>query len=74
MPYEGSLALNDRLNGAERLFEGEIRGPESLASYDGELYAGIHGGEVVKIVDNKLIPVAKFGKSCGMLRSLRIYF
>ncbi|XP_075223774.1 adipocyte plasma membrane-associated protein Hemomucin-like [Lycorma delicatula] len=64
LPLEGPLALNTKLNGAERLFENEIKGPEGLAIYNGELYTGIHGGHIVKIKNNKIIPVLKFGKAC----------
>lgn len=61
---EGELAPNGKLNGAERLFENLIHGPESLEYVDGVLYTGVHGGLVLKIIDNKLIPFVKFGKSC----------
>nr|QKV49916.1 hemomucin [Locusta migratoria] len=64
MPLEGTLELNDRLNNAEHLFADLIKGPEAFAVYNGEIYTGIHGGEVVKIVNNSLVHVAKFGKPC----------
>ncbi|XP_065203660.1 adipocyte plasma membrane-associated protein Hemomucin-like isoform X2 [Planococcus citri] len=60
----GALSLNEKLDGAERLFENLIKGPESLAYDDGILYTGVHGGLVLKIIDDKLIPFVKFGKSC----------
>ncbi|XP_014238925.1 adipocyte plasma membrane-associated protein-like [Trichogramma pretiosum] len=60
----GRLALNERLNNPEVLFEGKVKGAESFASYKNELYTGVHGGYVVKIVGNQLIPIVKFGKDC----------
>ncbi|XP_049776721.1 adipocyte plasma membrane-associated protein Hemomucin-like [Schistocerca cancellata] len=65
MPFEGPLQLNDRLNNAEHLFVDLLKGPEAFAVHNGEIYTGIHGGEVVKIVNNSLVHVAKFGKPCG---------
>ena len=62
---EGPLALNSKLDNAERLFENMIKGPESLVYSDGTLYTGLHGGLVVKIVNNAIIPFVKFGKQCG---------
>ncbi len=58
----GALATNDRLDGAEEFpseaeedvltlaAEGRkvIKGPESFAQRDGFLYAGVHGGNVVR--------------------------
>ncbi|XP_033226875.1 adipocyte plasma membrane-associated protein-like [Belonocnema kinseyi] len=61
----GFLALNDRLNNPEILFKGKLHGPEAFASYNGELYTGVHGGYIVKIKENdEFIPIAKFGKQC----------
>lgn len=68
---EGPLALNSKLNKAERLFENMIKGPESIVQLDGTLYTGLHGGLVVKIVDNALIPFVKFGKQCGKTSAAR---
>ncbi|XP_043255271.1 adipocyte plasma membrane-associated protein-like [Colletes gigas] len=59
--------LKNRLQGAEVLFSGAIKGPESFASYNGELYTGIRGGYVVKIEDNHIVPIVKFGKKCDGL-------
>ncbi|KAK0088374.1 hypothetical protein PV325_012272 [Microctonus aethiopoides] len=55
---------NGRLNGAEKLFDGEIKGPEYFDSYDGVLYTTLHLGTVSKLVGNKLVEVVKFGKKC----------
>lgn len=67
---EGKLALNDLLNGAERAFEGEIVGPEGFAVLHGDLYTTLHGGYVAKITNQQIIPVVKFGQSCGKNISL----
>ncbi|KAF6216703.1 hypothetical protein GE061_001049 [Apolygus lucorum] len=60
-PYE----RNNRLNNAERLFEGKLKGPEHLIVHNGELYTTIHGGYVSKIVSkNSIEPIVKFGEDC----------
>ncbi|XP_063992067.1 adipocyte plasma membrane-associated protein Hemomucin [Diachasmimorpha longicaudata] len=56
---------NGRLNGAEKLFVGEISGPECFDAYDGVLYTTMNGGSVSKLVDNKFVEVVKFGKKCA---------
>ncbi|XP_050438846.1 adipocyte plasma membrane-associated protein Hemomucin-like [Adelges cooleyi] len=80
-PLTGPLALNEKLSGGKRLFENELKGPEGLWYHEGALYASIHGGHVIKIVDDKIIPVVKFGKLCDGLyeehicgRPLGLYF
>lgn len=60
----GKLASNDRLNEAELLHVGKIKGPESFDSYNGELYTGIHGGYIVKIDEKGFKPFVKFGEEC----------
>jgi strictosidine synthase len=62
----GPLALNEKLSGASKLFENQIKGPEGLIYYNNTLYSTIHLGNVIKIVDDQIIPIAKFGKPCGM--------
>lgn len=61
----GKLAINERLNNAELLFQGQVKGPEAFASFNGELYTSVHGGYVMKVTDNKLVPIVKFGQDCG---------
>ena len=65
LPLKGALAVNNKLDNAEHLFENEIKGPEGLAIYNNELYTTLHNGYVVKLVDGKLVPVIKFGDDCG---------
>ncbi|CAK9822315.1 Adipocyte plasma membrane-associated protein Hemomucin [Anthophora retusa] len=59
--------LKNRLQGAEELFSGEVKGPECFASYNGEIYTGIRGGYVVKIEENRIKPIVKFGQKCDGL-------
>ncbi|XP_021935235.1 LOW QUALITY PROTEIN: adipocyte plasma membrane-associated protein-like [Zootermopsis nevadensis] len=63
-PLEGLLSVNSLLNNAEQLYSGKVHGPEAFADHKGVLYTGLHGGEIVKFVDGKVVPVAKFGKPC----------
>ncbi|XP_054010973.1 adipocyte plasma membrane-associated protein Hemomucin-like [Hylaeus anthracinus] len=64
---ENRFKIKNRLQGAEELFSGEIKGPECFASYNGELYTGISGGYVVKIEENRIVPIVKFGQKCDGL-------
>ncbi|XP_046834906.1 adipocyte plasma membrane-associated protein-like [Vespa crabro] len=60
---------NNRINGIEFLHIGKLKGPESFDSYNGELYAGLQGGYVVKIDEKGIIPFVKFGGKCdGILQ------
>ncbi|KAK9309408.1 hypothetical protein QLX08_000896 [Tetragonisca angustula] len=56
-----------RLQEPEILFSGEIKGPEDIASFNGEIYTGIRGGYVVKIEENRIKPIVKFGQKCDGL-------
>ncbi|XP_014205300.1 adipocyte plasma membrane-associated protein-like [Copidosoma floridanum] len=62
-----NLALNEKLNNVEILFQGQVKGPEAFASYDGELYTSAQGGYVLRITNNELVPVVKFGQDCDGL-------
>lgn len=61
----GPLEVNNLLDNAEHLFEGQVHGPETLLKRDNEIYTTIHGGEVIKITGDHITHVAKFGKPCG---------
>ncbi|KAI5748431.1 hypothetical protein M8J77_025439 [Diaphorina citri] len=63
-PLEGKLALNEKLNNAEKLFENEIHGPEAVVKHKGDLYMGVDGGHILKLSGGKLVPVVKLGKAC----------
>lgn len=71
------LGPKNRLRGAEKLYTGELKGAESFDSYNGKLYSGIYGGYVVRLEEDRVVPVVKFGKKCGELNMyvrLDIYF
>lgn len=59
------MEVNHLLDNGERLFEGQVHGPEALLKRGNEMYASIHGGEIIKITGNHITHVAKFGKPCG---------
>lgn len=62
----GKLAVNDKLNNVEIWHEGDLKGPECIVDYNGELYTGIQGGDIVKLVGkDHIVPVVKFGRPCG---------
>ncbi|BES90090.1 Strictosidine synthase [Nesidiocoris tenuis] len=64
LPLLGPLKLNQELNGAERLFEGEVKGPEHLVVHNNELYTSAHGGYIFKVTSKSLVPIVKVGQSC----------
>lgn len=61
------MEVNHLLDNGERLFEGQVHGPEALLKRGNEIFASIHGGEIIKITGNHITHVAKFGKPCGKL-------
>ncbi|VVC29780.1 Hypothetical protein CINCED_3A009369 [Cinara cedri] len=63
----GPLQLNQKLFGISKLYENQIKGPEGLLYHNNTLYLTLHYGHVVKIVDNQIVPVVKFGKVCDGL-------
>ncbi|EFN66169.1 Adipocyte plasma membrane-associated protein [Camponotus floridanus] len=58
------LGPKNRLNNAEKLFEGRLLGPESYATYDGQIYTAVYDGYLLRIDEDDLVPIAKFGKKC----------
>lgn len=62
---KGALESNFHLEGAERLLEGRVYGPECLIARNNEIYTGIHGGEVIKLTSNHVTHVTKIGQPCG---------
>lgn len=65
-PWTGMLEPNEKLNLVDRLFENELKGPESFAVKDGAIYTGLMSGVIVKIDPEALTfePVAKIGEQC----------
>ncbi|XP_041469519.1 adipocyte plasma membrane-associated protein-like [Lytechinus variegatus] len=66
-PWTGALAPNNKLQKAQKLLEGKIIGPESLAYNKGRIYTGTYDGKVVEIKNDKDIKViAQLGTPpCG---------
>ncbi|ALC45573.1 Ssl2 [Drosophila busckii] len=62
---KGALEPNFHLEGAERLLENRIYGPETLLARNNEIYTGLHGGEIIKLTSNHVTHVAKFGQPCS---------
>jgi hypothetical protein len=62
---EGDLSVNDKLNGAVRLFVGQLKNPESFAVVNKTLFTGVQGGKIVKIVGDQLVTVASINHPCG---------
>ncbi|KAM3863415.1 adipocyte plasma membrane-associated protein [Diretmus argenteus] len=60
--YEPNLKLRE----AERLFEDQIAGPESIANIGDVLYTGTADGKIMKLVGRRIHVVARLGKPpCG---------
>ncbi|KYN02964.1 PREDICTED: adipocyte plasma membrane-associated protein-like [Cyphomyrmex costatus] len=62
--FDPKVGPKNRLNGIQKLFDGAINAPESFGSYDGQLYTGVHGGYVLRIEEDDIVPIVKFGKKC----------
>lgn len=67
IPFTGPLEYNERLRDSEKLFADKVIAPESIAEYQGALYAGTENGDIVKIQGDKYtalpaIPGGKDGK------------
>jgi len=65
-PWTGPLQPNEKLNLVDRLFENQLKGPESFAVRDGQLYTGLMSGLIVKVDPENLEiePVARIGEEC----------
>ncbi|CAL4126171.1 unnamed protein product, partial [Meganyctiphanes norvegica] len=68
LPLSGALAPNEILDGAKRLFEGEIGGPESIAwRRTDEIFVGISDGTIQKIHGESFSQISKvtqMGEAC----------
>jgi len=65
--WTGALQRNEKLNIVDKLFENQIKGPESFAVKDGYLYTGLMSGIIVRIdtEDLSITPIAKIGQDCA---------
>ncbi|XP_025897505.1 adipocyte plasma membrane-associated protein isoform X2 [Nothoprocta perdicaria] len=62
----GVLEPNIKLRKAERLWEGQLLGPESIANIDDVLFTGTADGKILKIEDGELQTIARTGHGpCG---------
>lgn len=60
----GALELNNHLDSADRIFSGEVPGPEHLLPHGKSIYASLHNGNIVRIDGDHITFVAKIGKPC----------
>ncbi|XP_072490730.1 adipocyte plasma membrane-associated protein isoform X3 [Notamacropus eugenii] len=58
----GVLRPNVKLQQAEKLFENQLIGPESIASIGDVLFTGTADGRIVKLENGEVITIAKLGK------------
>ncbi|XP_053730613.1 adipocyte plasma membrane-associated protein isoform X2 [Synchiropus splendidus] len=64
----GSWAPNLRLRDAERLFQEQLTGPESIAALGDVFFSGTADGRIVKLVGRRIFTLARLGKPpCGSL-------
>ncbi|OXB68370.1 hypothetical protein ASZ78_015310 [Callipepla squamata] len=62
----GVLEPNNKLQKAERLWENQLVGPESIVSIGDVLFTGTADGKIVKIEDGEIQTVARIGHGpCG---------
>ncbi|XP_018415049.1 PREDICTED: adipocyte plasma membrane-associated protein [Nanorana parkeri] len=70
MLMTGVLEANLKLRKAERLYEGQLVGPESIANIGDVLYTGTADGQIVKIEDDKIHTIARLGRPpCGTIEN-----
>lgn len=60
----GALEVNNHLDNADRIFVGELPGPEHLLPHGKSLYASLHNGNIVRIDGEHITFITKFGKPC----------
>ena len=60
----GVLEPNNFLENPEKLHKGRLPGPEHLLARNGAIFASLNDGEIVKIEEEKILVLGKFGKLC----------
>lgn len=69
LPLEGPLARNNILDAGDRILDGKITGPESIASRGPEeIFVGVQGGKIIRIWGprfNHYKVVTSIGPGCG---------
>ncbi|KAF4520505.1 hypothetical protein B566_EDAN004826 [Ephemera danica] len=66
----GVLKVNEKLNGGEKFLLGQLKNPGGVAVANGTLYTGIQGGNVIKIIEDKIVPVVNLAHPCGKVMHL----
>ncbi|RWS04057.1 adipocyte plasma membrane-associated protein-like protein, partial [Dinothrombium tinctorium] len=61
--FSGALKENDLLSKTVHLFEGEIKGPESIAAFNGDVYTALADGRVIRVRDDAYTVVADVSES-----------
>lgn len=61
----GALEVNNLLDNAEHLYNGEVFGPMHMLSRSKSIYAALHNGYVVRIDGPHITPIVKLGLSCS---------
>ncbi|EDS38968.1 hemomucin [Culex quinquefasciatus] len=69
---EGPLAINRQLDDVERLLEGRLYGPEALLPLGSDIYTGIYGGQIVRINETHITPMARLGGHCESLEDEQV--
>uniref|UniRef100_A0A1A8PNU7 Adipocyte plasma membrane-associated protein n=2 Tax=Nothobranchius rachovii TaxID=451742 RepID=A0A1A8PNU7_9TELE len=65
-PMRGCWESNLKLREAQRLFENQIIGPESIANIGDVLFSGTADGKIVKLSGRRIVTVTRLGKEpCG---------
>ncbi|XP_049632203.1 adipocyte plasma membrane-associated protein [Suncus etruscus] len=60
-PFVGALQSNTKLRQAERLFENQLVGPESIANIGDVIFTGTADGQILKLDKNEIEVIAKLG-------------
>lgn len=60
----GQLAMNTRLDNAERVFEGQLDAPENVQIRDDAIYTSLRTNQIVKVTNASIEPLTSFGESC----------
>ncbi|XP_055994074.1 adipocyte plasma membrane-associated protein [Sorex fumeus] len=60
-PLLGVLQPNTKLRHAERLFENQLVGPESIANIGDVMFTGTADGQILKLDNNKIEVIAQLG-------------
>ncbi|XP_022804214.1 adipocyte plasma membrane-associated protein-like [Stylophora pistillata] len=70
--FEGALEVNSILTKTQKLYEGDLVGPGSIAAdSEGTLYTGLADGRIVKLEGDKVVDVVRTGEqkaNCGKFR------